>query len=93
MQVSIVFSTPVRFWREFLEISPGTSVIQAVRQSSFASEFPEYTDHMPAMGVYGVLCDGDRILQDNDRIELYRPLVFDPQQTRRRRAEHKKSGG
>ena len=91
MQVSIVFSTPVRFWREFVVIKAGTTVNQALAQSSFSKEFPEYTDHMPAVGIYGVLCDGERVLQENDRIELYRPLVFDPQQTRRRRAQHKKT--
>lgn len=91
MKVSIVFATPLFFWRQYLDVAPGTTVIQALNQSSFAKEYPEYTDHMPDMGIYGELCDGSRLLKDNDRIELYRPLVFDPLETRRRRASHKKS--
>lgn len=91
MLISIVFATPVQFWRQYLEVDAGTTVAQAINLSSFATDFPEYTDHMPDVGIYGVLCDANRILKANDRVELYRPLVFDPQQTRRRRAEHKTS--
>lgn len=89
MKISIVFATPLEFWRQYLDIDPGTTVIEAVNQSDFAKLYPEYTDHMPAIGVYGELCDGSRVLKEHDRIELYRPLVFDPLETRRRRAAHK----
>lgn len=89
MRISIVFATPIQFWRQYLDVAPGTTVAQAVSQSNFAKDFPEYTDHMPDTGIYGILCEPNRELKPYDRIELYRPLVFDPQQTRRRRALHK----
>lgn len=89
MRISLVFATPIQFWRQYLDVEPGTTVTQAITLSSFAQDFPEYTDHMPDTGIYGVLCDASRELKPHDRIELYRPLVFDPQQTRRRRALHK----
>ncbi len=41
------------------------------------------------MGVYGQRCRDDYILADGDRLELYRPLQFDPKESRRRRAMHK----
>lgn len=91
MHISIVFSTPVQFWRQYLEVPEDTTVAQALLLSSFAKDFPEYTDHMPQTGIYGAVCDVNRVLKPNDRIELYRPLVFDPQQTRLRRAQHKKT--
>lgn len=59
---------------------------EALAQSDFVREFPEFTDHFPAIGIYGESCTGQRVLVDDDRIELYRPLVFDPLETRRRRA-------
>ncbi len=41
------------------------------------------------MGVYGERCDARRVLCENDRVELYRPLVSDPLESRRRRAAHR----
>jgi hypothetical protein len=31
------------------------------------------------------------VLHDNDRVEIYRELVFDPKDSRRRRATHKEA--
>jgi putative ubiquitin-RnfH superfamily antitoxin RatB of RatAB toxin-antitoxin module len=39
--------------------------------------------------VYGERCDARRVLREDDRVELYRPLVFDPLESRRRRAAHR----
>ena len=63
--------------------------IGALALSGFAAEFPEFTDHPPATGVYGERCDARRVLREDDRVELYRPLVFDPLESRRRRAAHR----
>jgi putative ubiquitin-RnfH superfamily antitoxin RatB of RatAB toxin-antitoxin module len=43
--------------------------------------------------VYGRACAPDHVLQDGDRLEIYRPLDFDPQESRRRRAAHRRAGG
>ncbi|MFA7437386.1 RnfH family protein [Castellaniella sp.] len=86
MRIHIAFAAPTRLWRQTLQVPEGTTVAEALAHSDFAREFPEFTDHFPAIGIYGERCDGRRVLVDNDRIELYRPLVFDPVDTRRRRA-------
>lgn len=78
-------------WQQTLEVPTGTTAREAVALSEFPRRFPEYTDHPLAMGVYGERCDSERGLHDGDRLELYRPLVFDPLESRRRRAVHRKS--
>lgn len=90
MRVHIAFAAPTRLWQHTLDVPEGTTVGQALDQSGFADEFPEFTDHPPATGVYGERCDVRRILREGDRIELYRPLVFDPLESRRRRAAHRR---
>ncbi len=40
-------------------------------------------------GVYNKLVDTAYIIQPNDRIELYRPLICDPKELRRSRANTK----
>ena len=39
-----------------------------------------------AVGVYGELCELSHKLSDGDRIELYRPIMEDPKEQRRKRA-------
>lgn len=90
MHVHIAFAAPTRIWQQSLDVPDGTTAGQAVAISGFAREFPEFTDHPPAMGVYGERCDPGRVLRENDRVELYRPLVFDPLESRRRRARHRR---
>lgn len=38
-------------------------------------------------GIFGQPCHADRLLQDGDRVELYRPLQVNPRDSRRNRAE------
>jgi len=91
MQVTIAFAAPSGLWRQQLQVPADTTVGEALSLSAFAREFPEFTDHLPVLGVYGERCERSRLLHDGDRVELYRPLVFDPQESRRRRALHRKS--
>lgn len=38
-----------------------------------------------AVGVFGKLARRDQILRDGDRVELYRPLLHEPKDARRKR--------
>ena len=89
MRVHIAFAAPTHLWQQTLDVPEGCTVGQAVELSGFAAAFPEFTDHPPATGVFGERCDDRRILREDDRVELYRPLVFDPLESRRRRAAHR----
>ena len=43
------------------------------------------------LGIFGKLVKTDTVLRDKDRIEIYRPLIADPKEVRRRRAEEGKA--
>ncbi|MFT0531805.1 RnfH family protein [Castellaniella hirudinis] len=92
MRVSVAFAAATHVWRKALDVPEGATAGQAVALSGFAREFPEYTDRPLAMAVYGERCDAQRVLHESDRVELCRPLVFDPLETRRRRAAHRGKG-
>ena len=38
------------------------------------------------VGIFGKLTTLDKVLRDRDRIEIYRPLIADPKEIRRKRA-------
>ncbi|MDY0308195.1 MAG: RnfH family protein [Castellaniella sp.] len=90
MRVQIAFAAPTQLWRQTLDVPEGATVGQALALSGFAETFPEFSDIPLATGVYGERCDEYRTLREGDRVELYRPLVFDPLESRRRRAAHRR---
>lgn len=72
-----------------LDVPAGTSVRQAIMRSGIAERFPGLTVDAMAVGIFGKLVPDPeaRVLEAGDRVELYRPLVADPKEARKRRAE------
>lgn len=85
--VEILYITPDQQWRRQLTVPEGSTVEQAIAASKIYDELPE-TQEL-TVGVYGEQVNATRQLQPFDRIELYRKLVFDPMESRRRRALHR----
>ncbi|MGQ9658833.1 MAG: RnfH family protein [Thermochromatium sp.] len=69
-----------------LEVRTGTSVREAIEQSGLLAQFPEIDLERNKVGIFGRLVTLDQVLEDGDRIEIYRPLIADPKTARRRRA-------
>ncbi|HVP86672.1 MAG TPA: RnfH family protein, partial [Casimicrobiaceae bacterium] len=44
------------------------------------------------VGIFGRRVERGRILSDGDRVEIYRPLVAEPRDARRRRAHGSRHG-
>lgn len=74
-----------------LEIASGTTLEQAVRQSGVLSRAPGIDLSTCKVGIFGKLRQLDAVPQDRDRIEIYRPLVADPKEARRRRVIKKEN--
>ncbi len=69
-----------------LEVSPGTAVEEAIRHSGVLESFPEIDLAANKVGVFGKLVKLDTPLRAGDRIEIYRALIADPKEVRRKRA-------
>lgn len=73
------------------------TVNQAIEKSAIQSKFPEIDLGINKIGIFGKLVKLDTVLRDKDRVEIYRPLIADPKEVRRKRAEEgkamKKGGG
>ena len=63
---------------------------QAVLASPVANDFPDADVHTAPLGIFGKRVKDDTVLRDGDRIEIYRPLVADPKDARRKRVLQKK---
>jgi putative ubiquitin-RnfH superfamily antitoxin RatB of RatAB toxin-antitoxin module len=78
-------------------VPEGTTVMDGVLASGLLEKFPNLDLSSHKLGIFGKLTKADAVLRDKDRIEIYRPLLADPKEVRRRRAEEgkvmKKGGG
>jgi hypothetical protein len=74
-----------------LRVAPGTTVGQAIEQSGVLASFPDINLVTQPVGIYGKKKTLDAVLRERDRIEIYRPLVADPKDSRRKRAAKKQS--
>jgi len=72
-------------------VNEGTTIEQAVEQSGILAIFPEIDLSINKVGIFGKLGKKTATLKEGDRIEIYRPLIADPKEVRRKReAEGKK---
>lgn len=73
-------------WRE-VEVGQGTTIEQAIRSSGMLEAVPGIDLATQPVGIYAKKKPLDTVLREHDRIEIYRPLVADPKETRRLRAK------
>ena len=69
-----------------LEVPAGTTAGEAVRRSGFSTRYPGLDTGPGRIGIFGKACPDATVLKDGDRVEIYRPLLADPKEARRRRA-------
>ncbi|MBI1772434.1 MAG: RnfH family protein [Burkholderiales bacterium] len=63
------------------------TVLQVIQQSGIMEIHPDIDVNILKVGVFGKLKTLDSSLHAGDRIEIYRPLIADPMEARRRRAK------
>jgi putative ubiquitin-RnfH superfamily antitoxin RatB of RatAB toxin-antitoxin module len=96
--VEVAYALPDKQLLKVLNIPQGTTALDAVKQSGVLQMFPEIDLENIQMGVFsqvlgtkGLAEPASYELKAKDRVELYRPLVADPKEVRRRRAEEAKA--
>lgn len=93
MPVEVCYVLPGQAWLRALVLPAGATVMDAITASGFVQAFPGVDPFAHGVSVYGVLRDPAHVLAPEDRVEILRPLRFDPMESRRRRAAHKAAKG
>ena len=93
IRVEVAYATPEKQLILEIEIDTATTVRQAIELSGIIEEFPEIDSHTVKIGVFGKLISDTYQLQEKDRLEIYRPLLADPKEVRRRLAAEGKTMG
>jgi len=97
IDIEIVYALPQSQEIIRLTLPAGTTVGQAVEASGLLAKHPEIDFKKNKLGIYAKLAKADTVLRERDRVEIYRPLIADPKEVRKRRAAEgkamKKGGG
>lgn len=72
-----------------LDVEAGCSAMLAAQRSGITEVFPEIDLGAVKMGIFGkaIAKPETHELRDGDRVEIYRPLLIDPKELRKARAE------
>ena len=97
IQVEVVYALPGAQPLLQVQLAEGATVSDAIRASGVLENFPDIDLAKNKVGIFSKLVKLDEVVRDKDRVEIYRPLIADPKEVRRKRAEEgkvtKKGGG
>ncbi len=72
-----------------LQVPEGTTVEQAIKLSMIKEFYPEIDYSALKVGIYSKIVKLENIIQQNDRIEIYRPLTIEPKEKRKLKVKSK----
>jgi len=85
LNIEVCYASDELQFLQVLQVPVGTTIEQAIALSDLAQRLPQLDLQALQVGVYAKKKTLDTALREHDRIELYRPLIADPKQARRRR--------
>ena len=97
IKVEVLYALPHEQTLLNVEVPQGTALSDALKLSGILDKYPEIDLAVNKLGIFGKLSKPDVVLRDRDRVEIYRPLIADPKEVRKKRTEEgkamKKGGG
>ena len=93
IKIEVVYGTSQKQELLALSVDVGTTIEAAIKSSGIMAIFPEIDLNKNKVGVWNRTAKLTDTLEDLDRIEIYRPLIADPKEVRKRRAEKAKEEG
>jgi len=84
--IEVVCAFPQYQFLKKLEVVAGTTIAEAITLSGIEKFLSDRNCDIQFVGIFGKRVDLQTILQADDRIEIYRPLLMDPKEKRRIRS-------
>ncbi|WP_291984766.1 RnfH family protein [Candidatus Accumulibacter sp. ACC007] len=86
LAIDVIYALPDKQQPVKLQLPTGSTVRQAIDASGLLHKHPEIDLARNKIGIFGKLSKADAVLRDQDRVEIYRPLIADPKEVRKQRA-------
>ncbi|MBJ3816749.1 RnfH family protein [Shimwellia pseudoproteus] len=87
MHIEVIYALPQKQYLRRVVLPAGATVEEAIHASGIIELRPEIDLASNKVGIYSRAVKLTDVLQDGDRVEIYRPLIADPRALRRERAE------
>lgn len=87
LTVHLSYALPKQQWVQTLSIEAGSTVADVLAQCKTAEPFAQLDFTQHKIGIFGKVVELTQTVQEGDRVEIYRPLICDPKEIRRRRAQ------
>jgi len=89
--VEVVYALPDEQTLLAFEVEEGTVAEDVIKKSGILEQYPEIDLSKQKIGLFSKLIKLDQPLREKDRIEIYRPLIADPKEVRKKRAAEGKT--
>jgi len=87
ISVEVVYALPDKQYLRSVTLDEGATVEQAIKASGLLSLRKDIDLTSNKVGIFSRPVKLGDVVQDGDRVEIYRPLIADPKEMRRQRAE------
>jgi len=85
--VEVAYALPEKQYLQRVKLEEGATVEEAIRASGLLELRSDIDLSKNKVGIYSRPVKLTDVLNDGDRVEIYRPLIADPKELRRQRAE------
>jgi putative ubiquitin-RnfH superfamily antitoxin RatB of RatAB toxin-antitoxin module len=86
LRITVVYALPTQQPIVELRMPAGTTVLAAVERSGLRERFTELLQQPLNCAIYSRVVPLSTVLSDGDRVEILRPLLIDPKESRRQAA-------
>jgi len=86
INVEVAYALPDEQKLLVVEVDEGIEIKDVIASSKILDDFPELELDKLDVGIFGKMAKLNQKVRDRDRIEIYRPLIADPKEVRKRRA-------
>lgn len=87
LRIEVVHARPGKQVLLALDVPIGTTLAEAIELSGIRNSFPDLEVDPDRLGIFSRKAAEDEVLREGDRVEIYRPLIADPKEARRKRAK------
>lgn len=88
ISVEVAYALPDKQQIITVQVPIGATARDAARLSGIAQQFEGLDLETSDMGIFGkAVKPAEHIIQAGERVEIYRPLIIDPKEVRKKRAE------
>ena len=89
--VEVVYALPEEQTLLAFEIDEGATAEDVINKSGILQQYPEIDLTINKIGLFSKLIKANHVVREKDRIEIYRALIADPKEVRKKRAAEGKA--